>query len=93
MYDPNVGRLRIFPCSLDIDLPEDLDDDSLLIMSYCRHFLRANRIASSALPMLYSVQKPRFLAKVLGDDYDQTVVAELDSLLNEWTETITDERE
>lgn len=54
--------------------------------------IRLAKINSNILSSLYCITKPRLLSKVLGANYDQTVVMELDSMLNEWFETIPDER-
>jgi hypothetical protein len=78
--------------SIDVDLPAPLDDDMPILVTYITSLIGVCRNVSGILFALYTSTRPKYLAKLLGNNYEQFIVAELDSNLNEWFESIPDQR-
>ncbi|KAH7913811.1 fungal-specific transcription factor domain-containing protein [Hygrophoropsis aurantiaca] len=90
----------------DLDLPIDCDDeywehpdpaqvfrqppDKPSTMSFFVNFLKLNHILAFALRTIYSINKSRILLGFVGQQWEQHIVAELDSALNKWIDAVPD---
>ncbi|KAH7926384.1 hypothetical protein BV22DRAFT_1063146 [Leucogyrophana mollusca] len=90
----------------DLDLPIECDDeywehpdpekvfrqppDKPSSMSYFVNFLKLNHILAFALRTIYSINKSRVLLGFVGQQWEQHIVAELDSALNKWIDAVPD---
>ncbi|KZT67994.1 hypothetical protein DAEQUDRAFT_728533 [Daedalea quercina L-15889] len=90
----------------DLDLPIECDDEywenddpelafkqppgkpSLVTFFNC--FLRLNQILAFALRTIYSINKSKALLGFVGQQWEQHIVAELDSALNKWIDSVPD---
>ncbi|PCH39377.1 hypothetical protein WOLCODRAFT_29517 [Wolfiporia cocos MD-104 SS10] len=90
----------------DLDLPTECDDDYWLhpdeslafkqppgkpsTVTYFNCFLRLNQILAFALRTIYSINKSKALLGFVGPQWEQHIVAELDSALNKWIDSVPD---
>lgn len=90
----------------DLDLPIECDDEywthsdpkqafkqpmgKPTYMSYFICFLKLNRILAFALRTIYSINKSKALLGFVGQQWEQHIVAELDSALNKWVDSVPD---
>ncbi|THH16874.1 hypothetical protein EW146_g3841 [Bondarzewia mesenterica] len=90
----------------DLDLPAECDDEYWThpvpeqafkqppgkpsIMSYFICFLKLNQILAFALRTIYSINKSKILLGFVGQQWEQHIVAELDSALNKWVDSVPD---
>ncbi|KAI0720409.1 hypothetical protein C8Q72DRAFT_862307 [Fomitopsis betulina] len=90
----------------DLDLPVECDDEywenddpelafkqppgkpSLVTFFNC--FLRLNQILAFALRTIYSINKSKALLGFVGHQWEQHIVAEIDSALNKWIDSVPD---
>ncbi|KAA1476287.1 hypothetical protein DENSPDRAFT_853569 [Dentipellis sp. KUC8613] len=88
----------------DIDLPAECDDEywthpdteqafkqpagKASYMSYFICFLELSRILAFALRTIYSINKSKMLLGLVGEEWEQHTVAELDSALNKWIDSV-----
>ncbi|KAJ7751555.1 fungal-specific transcription factor domain-containing protein [Mycena maculata] len=57
-------------------------------VAYFAHYIRLNNIFAFSLKMLYSLNKAKELLAVRDDLWEEHIVAELDSALNAWVDSI-----
>ncbi|KAJ7758453.1 fungal-specific transcription factor domain-containing protein, partial [Mycena maculata] len=57
-------------------------------IAYFTHYIRLNNIYGFSLKMLYSLNKAKKLLAVRDDAWEEHIVAELDSALNNWVDSI-----
>lgn len=90
----------------DLDLPTECDDEYWVhpdpeqafkqpagkpsVMSYFICFLKLNQILAFALRTIYSINKSKILLGFVGQQWEQHIVAELDSALNKWVDSVPD---
>ncbi|KAA1476284.1 hypothetical protein DENSPDRAFT_806964 [Dentipellis sp. KUC8613] len=90
----------------DIDFPVECDDEywthpdpelafkqppgKETYMSYFICFLKLNQILAFALRTIYSINKSKILLGFVGQQWEQHIVAELDSALNKWIDSVPD---
>ncbi|OBZ66208.1 hypothetical protein A0H81_13860 [Grifola frondosa] len=90
----------------DLDLPLECDDEywenpdpSLAFkqppgkpskVTYFNCGLRLNQILAFALRTIYSINKSKALLGFVGQQWEQHIVAELDSALNKWVDSVPD---
>ncbi|TFY75185.1 hypothetical protein EWM64_g8827, partial [Hericium alpestre] len=90
----------------DIDFPTECDDEywthpdpkqafkqpsgKETYMSYFICFLKLNQILAFALRTIYSINKSKILLGFVGQQWEQHTVAELDSALNKWIDSVPD---
>ncbi|TFY61087.1 hypothetical protein EVG20_g7194 [Dentipellis fragilis] len=90
----------------DIDLPAECDDEywthpdpeqafkqpagKETYMSYFICFLKLNQILAFALRTIYCINKSKILLGFVGQKWEQHIVAELDSALNKWIDSVPD---
>ncbi|KAF9493319.1 hypothetical protein BDN71DRAFT_1570031 [Pleurotus eryngii] len=90
----------------DLDLPMEVDDEywehpdpnqafkqppnkpSLVTFFNC--YLRLNQVLGIALRTIYSINKSKILLGFVGAQWEQQIVAELDSALNKWVDSVPD---
>ncbi|KAF5359371.1 hypothetical protein D9756_003609 [Leucocoprinus leucothites] len=90
----------------DVDLPIGCDDEywehpdpekrwkqppgkpSLVAAFLC--FLKLNQVLAFSLRTIYSINKSKILLGFVGDQWEQHIVAELDSALNHFVDTVPD---
>jgi len=88
----------------DVDLPVECDDeywvqdgstlqflqpdDKPPITSFFNCFLRLNQIQAFAMRTIYSTTKSRTILGFIGPQWEERIVAELDSALNKWIDSI-----
>ncbi|KAF9220414.1 hypothetical protein BS17DRAFT_344209 [Gyrodon lividus] len=88
----------------DLDLPVECDDeywehpdpeqafkqprDKPSAMSFFISFLKLNHILAFALRTIYSINKSKVLLGFVGQQWEQHIVAELDSALNRWIDAV-----
>lgn len=92
--------------SFDADLPVECDDEywecddpeqnwnqppgkPSKVSAFNTH-LRLCEILSFALRTLYSTKKSKLLTGLIGDQWEQRVVADLDSAMNNWKDSLPD---
>ena len=63
--------------SMDAEPPKPLVPDEEPHTTFFSCYARLTNILSSCLRVLYSLKKPKMLLDLLGDEYEQNVVAEL----------------
>ncbi|KAK0457309.1 fungal-specific transcription factor domain-containing protein [Desarmillaria tabescens] len=89
---------------IDIDLPTECDDEyweaadpnqafkqpagKPSVVSYFNCCLRLSRLLTFCLRTIYSIKKSRVLLGFLDPNWESEVVADLDSALNKWIDTI-----
>ncbi|KAF8342833.1 fungal-specific transcription factor domain-containing protein [Cantharellus anzutake] len=93
LLDVNIsaGLGRPVACQLedmDAEMPTALTSHEEHHIVFFSCYLRLINILNMCLRVLYSLKKPKMIFDLLGDDYEQNVVAELDSSLNEWIDSI-----
>ncbi|KAJ3733132.1 hypothetical protein DFJ43DRAFT_1069396 [Lentinula guzmanii] len=92
--------------SYDLDMPVECDDeywehpDPALAfkqppgkpstVSAFNVFIRLNVLLSMALRTIYAINKSKILMGFGGEEWEQRVVAELDSALNQWVDSVPD---
>ncbi|KAH8105131.1 fungal-specific transcription factor domain-containing protein [Cristinia sonorae] len=59
-------------------------------ISYFNYFLRLDQILAFALRTVYSINKSKTLLGFVGTQWEQRIVAELDSALNKWIDSVPD---
>ncbi|CCM00118.1 uncharacterized protein FIBRA_02145 [Fibroporia radiculosa] len=90
----------------DLDLPTECDDEYWLhpdpnlafkqppgkpsTVTFFNCFLRLNQILAFALRTIYSINKSKALLGFVGQQWEQHIVAELDSALNKWIDSVPD---
>lgn len=90
----------------DLDLPADCDDEYWSTpdlkdafkqppgkpskMSYFIAYLKLSQILAFALRTIYSINKSKALLGFVGQQWEQHIVAELDSALNKWVDSVPD---
>ncbi|THH04869.1 hypothetical protein EW145_g5209 [Phellinidium pouzarii] len=90
----------------DLDLPLEVDDEYWenpdankafkqppgipCVISFFNSFLKLNQILAFALRTIYSINKSKILLGFVGPQWEQHIVAELDSALNKWIDTVPD---
>ncbi|EMD31523.1 hypothetical protein CERSUDRAFT_119740 [Gelatoporia subvermispora B] len=90
----------------DLDLPIECDDEHWFhtdpkqafkqppgkpsIITYFNCFLRLKQILAFALRTIYSINKSKALLGFVGQQWEQHIVAELDSALNKWIDSVPD---
>ncbi|KAI0950725.1 hypothetical protein AcW1_007961 [Taiwanofungus camphoratus] len=90
----------------DLDLPIECDDEYWThsdpdlafkqppgkpsIVTFFNCFLRLNQILAFALRTIYSINKSKALLGFVGQQWEQHIVAELDSALNKWIDSVPD---
>lgn len=90
----------------DLDLPLEVDDEYWehpdpakafqqppgvpCSISFFNSFLKLNQILAFALRTIYSINKSKILLGFVGPQWEQHIVAELDSALNKWIDTVPD---
>ncbi|KAA1476285.1 hypothetical protein DENSPDRAFT_843199 [Dentipellis sp. KUC8613] len=90
----------------DIDYPVECDDEYWThpdpkqafkqppgkesYMSYFVRYLKLNQILAFALRTLYTINKSKILLGFVGQKWEQQIVAELDSALNKWIDSVPD---
>ncbi|KAG9308124.1 hypothetical protein JVU11DRAFT_12476 [Chiua virens] len=93
----------------DLDYPIECDDeywehpdpeqafkqppDKPSTVSYFVSFIKLNNILSFAHRTIYSINKSKILLGFVGPQWEQHIVAELDSSLNKWIDEVPDHRE
>ncbi|KAI0260433.1 fungal-specific transcription factor domain-containing protein [Gloeopeniophorella convolvens] len=58
------------------------------LLSYFNCFIKLNQILAFALRTIYSINKSKILLGFVGQQWEQHIVAELDSALNKWIDTV-----
>ncbi|KAF8268480.1 fungal-specific transcription factor domain-containing protein [Lactarius quietus] len=58
------------------------------LISYFVCFIKLNQILAVALRTIYSINKSKIFLGFVGPHWEQHIVAELDSALNEWIDTV-----
>ncbi|KAF9647006.1 hypothetical protein BDM02DRAFT_3188339 [Thelephora ganbajun] len=90
----------------DLDLPVECDDEywsppdpkdafkqppgKPSKMSYFIAYLKLSQILAFALRTIYSINKSKALLGFVGQQWEQHIVAELDSALNKWVDSVPD---
>ncbi|KAF8643172.1 hypothetical protein AX16_009214 [Volvariella volvacea WC 439] len=90
----------------DLDLPLEVDDEywdhpdpeqrfkqppnKPSVISAFVLYLRLNQILAFSLRTIYSINKSKILLGFIGPQWEQHIVAELDSALNKWVDTVPD---
>ncbi|KZT18995.1 hypothetical protein NEOLEDRAFT_1142706 [Neolentinus lepideus HHB14362 ss-1] len=90
----------------DLDMPIECDDeywtttpsgpcfaqpsDKPSKLAYFSWYIKLDQIISFALRTIYSINKSKLLLGFVGPDWEQRVVSQLDSALNEWAESLPD---
>lgn len=90
----------------DLDLPTECDDEYWLPpdpkdafkqppgkpskMSFFIAYLKLSQILAFALRTIYSINKSKALLGFVGQQWEQHIVAELDSALNKWVDSVPD---
>ncbi|THG99013.1 hypothetical protein EW026_g3253 [Hermanssonia centrifuga] len=90
----------------DLDLPVECDDEYWIhedpqlafkqppgkpsIVAYFNCSIRLNQILAFALRTIYSINKSKVLLGFVGQQWEQHIVAELDSALNKWIDSVPD---
>ncbi|KAJ3712064.1 fungal-specific transcription factor domain-containing protein [Lentinula raphanica] len=90
----------------DLDMPIECDDEywehpnpalafkqppgKASTVSAFNTFIRLNVLLSIALRTIYAINKSKILMGFGGDEWEQHIVAELDSALNQWVDTVPD---
>ncbi|KAG1729861.1 fungal-specific transcription factor domain-containing protein [Suillus paluster] len=101
-----VSLDRLMSSSFDLDLPVECDDeywehpdpdqmfkqpaDKPSLVSHFVNFLKLNHILAFALRTIYSINKLKVLLGFVGQQWEQQIVAELDSALNKWIDAVPD---
>ncbi|TFY62801.1 hypothetical protein EVJ58_g3648 [Rhodofomes roseus] len=60
------------------------------LVTFFNCFLRLNQILAFALRTIYSINKSKALLGFVGQQWEQHIVAELDSALNKWIDSVPD---
>ncbi|KAI0080946.1 hypothetical protein K474DRAFT_1588813 [Panus rudis PR-1116 ss-1] len=90
----------------DLDLPVECDDEYWIIkddkvtfrqppgkpskITFFTFMIRLHQILDFALRTLYCINKSKVLLGFTGPDWEQNIVAELDSTLNKWVDDVPD---
>ncbi|EPQ52470.1 hypothetical protein GLOTRDRAFT_117339 [Gloeophyllum trabeum ATCC 11539] len=90
----------------DLDMPAECDDeywvdpdpnkafkqppDKPSKVAYFNSYLKLNQILACALRTIYSINKSKMLLGFVGQQWEQHIVAELDSALNKWIDSVPD---
>ncbi|KZT00948.1 uncharacterized protein LAESUDRAFT_731789 [Laetiporus sulphureus 93-53] len=90
----------------DLDLPTECDDEywetpdpdlafkqppgKPSVIAFFNCFIRLNQILGFALRTIYSINKSKALLGFVGQQWEQHIVAELDSALNKWIDSVPD---
>ncbi|KAK7682544.1 hypothetical protein QCA50_014344 [Cerrena zonata] len=90
----------------DLELPVECDDEYWLVtetdlkfqqppgkpsrITFFNCFQRLNQILAFALRTIYSINKSKALLGFVGQQWEQHIVAELDSALNKWIDSVPD---
>jgi hypothetical protein len=89
----------------DIDLPIECDDEYWMLpdnqafkqppgkpsyMSFFNCSIKLNQILAFAMRTIYSINKSKVLLGFVGQQWEQHIVAELDSALNKWVDSLPD---
>ncbi|KAL0953207.1 hypothetical protein HGRIS_004462 [Hohenbuehelia grisea] len=90
----------------DLDLPLECDDeywehpdpekafkqppDKPSFVAYFNCYLRLNQVLGMALRTVYAINKSKILLGFIGQQWEQHIVAELDSALNKWVDAVPD---
>lgn len=61
-------------------------------MSYFNSHLKLCEILAYTLRTLYSTKKAKTLSGLVGDQWEQRVVTELDSAMNKWADSVPSHR-
>ncbi|TFK49793.1 hypothetical protein OE88DRAFT_1755750 [Heliocybe sulcata] len=88
----------------DLDMPAECDDEYWLDpdpdkafkqppdkpsrVAYFNSYLKLNQILACALRTIYSINKSKVLLGFVGQQWEQHIVAELDSALNKWIDSV-----
>lgn len=88
----------------DLELPVECDDEYWIVtdtelrfqqppnkpskITFFNCFLRLNQILAFALRTIYSINKSKTLLGFVGQQWEQHIVAELDSALNKWIDSV-----
>ncbi|KAH9033208.1 hypothetical protein EDB83DRAFT_2319081 [Lactarius deliciosus] len=93
LMSASLGR----PCAIqeedfDVDMPTEIDDD-IGRTSKTRNRRSSSRLENPryspvALRTIYSINKSKIFLGFVGPHWEQHIVAELDSALNEWIDTV-----
>ncbi|KAI0080936.1 hypothetical protein K474DRAFT_1704230 [Panus rudis PR-1116 ss-1] len=91
---------------IDVDLPIECDDEFWVTtedgvrpeqpsgkpsrVTFFNSSIRLTQILGYALRTLYSIKKSKILLGLTGPQWQQNIVAELDSALNQWIESVPD---
>ncbi|KAI0080937.1 hypothetical protein K474DRAFT_1704231 [Panus rudis PR-1116 ss-1] len=91
---------------VDVDLPVECDDEYWVIsengikseqpagkpskIAYFNSSIRLTQILGYALRTIYSIKKSKILLGLTGPQWQQNIVAELDSALNKWIDSVPD---
>ncbi|KAK0480213.1 fungal-specific transcription factor domain-containing protein [Armillaria novae-zelandiae] len=91
---------------IDIDFPAECDDEywehpdpeqafkqppgKPSYVAFFNSFLKLNQLLSFCLRTIYSINKSKILLGFVGQQWEQHIVAELDSALNKWVDSIPD---
>ncbi|KDQ52727.1 hypothetical protein JAAARDRAFT_702130 [Jaapia argillacea MUCL 33604] len=90
----------------DLDFPVEVDDEYWETgdpktafkqpegkpskIAFFNSYLKLNQILAFALRTIYSINKSRVLLGFVGQQWEQHIVAELDSALNKWIDSVPD---
>ncbi|KAI0081043.1 hypothetical protein K474DRAFT_57243 [Panus rudis PR-1116 ss-1] len=90
----------------DLELPVECDDEYWVVTDHELKFqqppgkpskitffnclMRLNQILAFALRTIYSINKSKILLGFVGQQWEQHIVAELDSALNKWIDSVPD---
>ncbi|KAI0073070.1 hypothetical protein K474DRAFT_1667005 [Panus rudis PR-1116 ss-1] len=91
---------------IDLDFPVECDDEYWVIkgnevkfrqppgkpskIAYFNCMIRLHQIIAFALRTIYSINKSKVLLGFMGKEWEQNTVAELDSALNKWVDSVPD---
>ncbi|PFH50026.1 hypothetical protein AMATHDRAFT_75846 [Amanita thiersii Skay4041] len=90
----------------DLDMPLEVDDeywehpdpeqrfrqppDKPSLVTAFNLYLKLNQVLAFSLRTIYSINKSKILLGFVGQQWEQHIVAELDSALNKWVDTVPD---
>ncbi|KAF8625237.1 hypothetical protein AX17_006903 [Amanita inopinata Kibby_2008] len=90
----------------DIDMPFEVDDeywehsdpemrfkqpaDEPSLITAFNLYLKLNQVLAFSLRTIYSINKSKILLGFVGQQWEQHIVAELDSALNKWVDSVPD---